>query len=57
MPNVITTFVRRRNASHSQHQAKADAARHRRDGWFDEADNWHDAESAEPATSTDQIAR
>lgn len=55
MPNVITTFARRRNAAHRQ--AKADAARHRRDGWFDEADNWHDAESSEPAQSTDHVAR
>lgn len=41
MPNVVTPFLRKKkNASTDPAQA-----RHRRDGWFDENDTWHDAES------------
>lgn len=41
MVNVITSFMRRREVAvgHS-----ADTARHRRDGYFDEHDQWHDAD-------------
>lgn len=40
MPNVIPFRKRRRNQ-----EATADQPRHRREGHFDEQDNWHDAET------------
>ncbi|MEV7395751.1 hypothetical protein [Aeromicrobium sp. NPDC092404] len=47
MPNVVTPFTRKRQAVAA---APAVAPRHRRDGWFDDKDQWHDAaESVEPA--------
>lgn len=42
MNNVVTPFLRKRSKSFSSDPA---AARHRREGWFDEQDVWHDAES------------
>lgn len=57
MSKVITSFTRRRFALHRHNKHSEHDARHRRDGWFDEADNWHDAESESSATATDDIAR
>jgi hypothetical protein len=42
MSNVITSFTRKLKSTRDGSTA---AARHRRDGWFDDADNWHDAEN------------
>jgi len=44
MSNVVTSFARKLTSSR---QDPATQARHRRDGWFDESDAWHDAD-AEP---------
>jgi hypothetical protein len=41
MNNVVTPFLRKRSTSSSDPAA----ARHRREGWFDEQDVWHEAES------------
>lgn len=55
MQNVITSFTRRRNAARRGKHGDHDG-RHRRDGWFDEADNWHDAENESSADVTDRVA-
>jgi hypothetical protein len=44
MPNVVTPFLRR----HHKTRSTTDAPRHRREGFFDEHDEWHDAETAKP---------
>lgn len=54
MSKVIDSLARLR---HHQSKNRDDHARHRRDGWFDESDNWHDAESDSAANVTDEIAR
>lgn len=46
MPNVVTSLARKLRTGHNDHSA---GGRHRRDGWFDETDTWHDAES--PSTT------
>lgn len=45
MGNVVTPFLRKR---HGKQPSQADP-RHRRDGYFDEQDHWHDAEKPAPA--------
>jgi uncharacterized protein YukE len=45
MPNVVIPFLSKRDTA-----AKA-APRHRRDGFFDEQDQWHDAAEALDHTS------
>ena len=52
MPNVVTPFSRRRNTS--AHRSGDQHPRHRRDGYFDEHDQWHD--STESSTSKDRGA-
>ena len=48
MPNVVTPFSRKRHTA--THKATS-PPRHRRDGYFDEHDQWHDStESDESAT-------
>lgn len=42
MSSVVTPFLRKRGTSSPTDPA---AARHRRDGHFDDQDVWHDAES------------
>lgn len=54
MSKVISSLTRLR---HHQSKHRDKDARHRRDGWFDESDNWHDAESESAADVTDEIAR
>ena len=41
MPNVVTPFSRKRHRS--AHKSKNTHPRHRRDGYFDEQDQWHDS--------------
>ncbi|NRQ51108.1 hypothetical protein [Aeromicrobium stalagmiti] len=53
MPNVVTPFMRKKKHGTID---PADA-RHRRDGWFDEQDNWHDAESQAAATADGTTVR
>ena len=45
MPHVITSFTRKRDA---QKREAATPVRHRRDGYFDEHDHWHDAAGQSP---------
>lgn len=45
MPNVVTSLARKMRTGRNDH---ADHGRHRRDGWFDEANMWHDAEAEAP---------
>ena len=52
MPNVVTPFMRKKK----QHSIDPAEARHRRDGWFDDQDNWHDSESQSP-TRAESVAR
>lgn len=40
MPNVVTPFSRKR---HADSQKATPHPRHRRDGYFDEQDQWHDS--------------
>ena len=40
MPNVVTPFSRKR---HATVQPTVPHPRHRRDGYFDEQDQWHDS--------------
>lgn len=42
MPNVVTSLARKLRTGRNDH---ASDGRHRRDGWFDEANIWHDAET------------
>jgi hypothetical protein len=49
MPNVVTSLARKLRTARSRQDAQA---RHRRDGWFDESDTWHDAEN-EPSALAD----
>ncbi|WP_157439492.1 hypothetical protein [Aeromicrobium sp. Root344] len=42
MPNVVTPFARRRDSA----RPSVAAPRHRRDGYFDEHDQWHDSSDA-----------
>jgi hypothetical protein len=53
MSNVVTSFTRKLT---SRNQPAVDP-RHRRDGFFDEADTWHDAESESGAMAEDRVAR
>jgi hypothetical protein len=46
MPNVITSFIKRREEAVGN---PVDSARHRRDGYFDDQDQWHDAEDDDDA--------
>ena len=49
MPNVVTPFTRRKK---SKTQTET-APRHRREGWFDDQDLWHDSdEHAEPVAQS-----
>lgn len=47
MPNVVTPFTRR-----NKPQSKTSSApRHRREGWFDDQDQWHESdEHSQPST-------
>jgi len=48
MPNVVTPFSRKHNTTARQ---STSTPRHRRDGYFDEQDQWHDStEAIEPAS-------
>jgi hypothetical protein len=49
MPNVVTSFTRRRNTTPRQ---STSTPRHRRDGYFDEQDQWHDATEATASSDT-----
>jgi len=49
MSNVVTSFARKLKSTRTD---PVGAARHRRDGFFDESDAWHDAE-AEPSALAD----
>jgi len=42
MSNVVTSFARKLKSGRHD---PVDEARHRRDGFFDDSDVWHDAES------------
>ncbi len=44
MANVVTPFLRKRHAN----QQSSTHPRHRRDGYFDEHDQWHDTEESTP---------
>lgn len=55
MSKVLTSFTRRLHASGNSKQSER-GPRHRRDGWFDECDVWHDSEG-ETETATEKIAR
>ncbi|WP_332667310.1 hypothetical protein [Aeromicrobium sp.] len=47
MPNVVTPFSRKRHTT--AQQSTTAHPRHRRDGYFDEQDQWHDSsETSEP---------
>lgn len=46
MPNVVTSLARKLRTSRTDPLADA---RHRRDGWFDDANIWHDAENESAA--------
>lgn len=51
MPNVVTPFSRRHHAT--AQQSTTAHPRHRRDGYFDEQDQWHDsAEATDSAASS-----
>lgn len=52
MPNVVTSLARKLRTARNDHTADA---RHRRDGWFDESNVWHDG-SDEPITLIDGTA-
>ena len=52
MPNVVTPFSRKRHADTRKATAHP---RHRRDGYFDEQDQWHD--SSETTASDDTHAK
>jgi hypothetical protein len=48
MPNVVTSLSRKRRTTA---EPTGPAPRHRRDGYFDEQDHWHDSsQTAEPRT-------
>ncbi len=53
MAHVVTPFARLRK----KQDETPSAARHRRDGWFDEQDNWHDAESLSAVTADTAVRR
>jgi hypothetical protein len=47
MPNVVTPFTRERD---TPAEPPSTPPRHRRDGYFDDSDQWHDSmEAMEPA--------
>jgi hypothetical protein len=49
MPNVVTPFSRKRHAVANQPNPHP---RHRREGYFDDKDHWHDSsETPEPAAN------
>lgn len=48
MPNVVTPFSRKR---HADSQKATPHPRHRRDGYFDEHDQWHDSTEADESAS------
>lgn len=47
MASVVTPFLRKRHAN----QPRTVDPRHRRDGYFDEQDQWHDAEESAASPS------
>jgi hypothetical protein len=49
MPNVVTSFTRKRDTTARQSTTHP---RHRRDGYFDEQDQWHDATEATTTSDT-----
>jgi hypothetical protein len=50
MSKVLTPFARLRNtAGRIDQQNSETVGRHRREGWFDESDNWHDAHESDAA--------
>jgi hypothetical protein len=48
MPNVVTPFSRKR---HTPAQQATSQPRHRRDGYFDDEDQWHDSSEAHESAS------
>ncbi|WP_159085817.1 hypothetical protein [Aeromicrobium chenweiae] len=53
MPNVVTPFLRKKKHPTTD----PTEPRHRREGWFDEQDNWHDAESQSAAVAGERPLR
>ncbi len=49
MPNVVTPFSRKHNTTARQSTPQP---RHRRDGYFDDKDQWHDATEATASSNT-----
>ena len=52
MPNVVTPVSRKRHAN-AQESATAHP-RHRREGWFDEQDQWHDSSERKESRATNR---
>lgn len=51
MPNVVTPFSRKR---HAHVKSATPHPRHRRDGYFDEQDQWHDSSESNESSRSNE---